>query len=151
MNQEVTNIGVIKEISQDQIKYTWNFLWSNRELRLMSSMTFDEKNNMEIYTKYKPHLYGLFIDHELVGVNSIHPVNDNEYRSRGLYVYNKHRKKGFGIKLLKYGIEYAQKEKAKFIWSFPKLTALNTYVKSGFVLTGKDKENNTYVKYDFTS
>ena len=92
-----------------------------------------------------PTFFAYMIDGEIAGVNSGHMCKDNEYRSRGLYVFEKFRGKGIGTALLKATIEQAVKEEAALCWSYPKDSSWNTYAKAGFMLASEFEisENGT--------
>lgn len=83
----------------------------------------------------KPVFYAYYIDDNIAGVNSFHKVNDEQCRSRGLYVFPKFRKLGIAIELLKYAIEQNKNKSYKFIWSMPRSTAINTYIDAGYIIT----------------
>mgnify|MGYP006277250163 CR=1 FL=1 len=107
----------------------------------------------------KPIFYGYIEDKKILGVNSYFHVNDEQCRSRGLYVYPEYRKYGIGTILLKYAIEQNRNKKYKFIWSKPRNTAIGTYKKAGFMITSEPFEvtpdgepmlyKNYYCKYDY--
>lgn len=83
----------------------------------------------------KPVFYAYMIDNKIVGVNSYHKVNDDQCRSRGLYVFPQYRKRNIGVELLRYAIEQNRHAGYKFIWSMPRSTAVSVYQKAGFSIT----------------
>lgn len=137
----------LEKISFHQIFPIWdNYLWPNRvsEITPTSAMCYlggYDLVNMDSI----PTFFAYMIDGEIAGVNSGHMCNDNEYRSRGLYVFEKFRGKGIGTVLLKATIEQAAKEEASLCWSYPKDSSWNTYARAGFVLASEFEisENGT--------
>ena len=141
---------MIVEIDFDTILPIWrDYLWPKREspIEPTSAMNFmggyDLKNMCSL-----PTFFAYMIDGEIAGVNSGHMCKDNDYRSRGLYVFEKFRGKGIGAELLKATIERAKEEGAALCWSYPKDTSWNTYAKAGFVLVSdfeiSENGNNAY-------
>jgi GNAT superfamily N-acetyltransferase len=137
----------LEKISFHQILPIWNnYLWPNRvsEITPTSAMCYlggYDLVNMDSI----PTFFAYMIDGEIAGVNGGHMCNDNEYRSRGLYVFEKFRGKGIGTALLKATIEQAVKEEAALCWSYPKDSSWNTYAKAGFMLASEFEisENGT--------
>ena len=81
---------------------------------------------------YKAYFFAYLVDDNIVGVNSAHRSSEKEFRSRGLYVFEKYRNKGIGKKLLEYSIDLGKLEGCKTCWSVPRKTALSTYLAAGF-------------------
>jgi GNAT superfamily N-acetyltransferase len=137
----------LEKISFHQILPIWdNYLWPNRisEITPTSAMCYlggYDLVNMDSI----PTFFAYMIDGEIAGVNGGHMCNDNEYRSRGLYVFEKFRGKGIGTALLKATIEQAVEEEAALCWSYPKDSSWNTYARAGFVLASEFEisENGT--------
>jgi GNAT superfamily N-acetyltransferase len=128
---------MIKQIDYAEIHSVWStYLWPNRlDIKHMSSMQYLSGHNIKIYDMYKPYFFAYFIDNNIVGVNSGHKSSDNEFRSRGLYVFEKYRNKGIGKKLLEYAIFLGKSEDCNTCWSIPKKIALSTYLSAGFKQT----------------
>ena len=144
---------MIEIIDENYIMPYWRLLWPDRDqIPLMSSMLYKDGYNVSIYTKYKPTYFGFTIDGNIVGVNSGHRSNDNEYRSRGLFVLPQFRNKGIAVKLLSATIEQAKKEDCNTVWSVPRMLSLYTYEKAGFERTSdffktETCSHNCYVLY----
>lgn len=83
----------------------------------------------------RPFFYGYFKDDKVLGVNSYYHVNDEQCRSRGLYVFPKYRKSGIATELLKYAIDQNRYKGYKFIWSKPRDTAIKSYQAAGYKIT----------------
>jgi GNAT superfamily N-acetyltransferase len=82
-----------------------------------------------------PTFFGYIINDAIVGVNSGHACpNQNNYRSRGLWVDPNYRGQGLAQKLLTATIEQAQQEGYTQIWSYPRLSSWPTYQAVGFKL-----------------
>lgn len=107
----------------------------------------------------KPVFYGYLENNKILGVNSYFHVNEDQCRSRGLYVYPKYRKNGIAIELLKYAIDQNKNKGYKFIWSKPRDTAIKSYQAAGYKITSDafnitpDGEKmlfkNHYCRYDY--
>lgn len=137
----------LEKISFYQIFPIWNnYLWPNRvsEITPTSAMCYLGGYDL-VNMDSMPTFFAYVIDGEIAGVNSGHMCNNNEYRSRGLYVFEKFRGKGIGTALLKATIEQAVKEEAALCWSYPKDSSWNTYAKAGFMLASEFEisENGT--------
>ncbi len=137
----------IQKISFEEILPIWqNHLWPDRvsDITPTSAMSFMGGYDLQNMTD-DPTFFACVIDGEIAGVNSGHMCMNNDYRSRGLYVFEKFRGKGIGTVLLKATIEQAKEEEASLCWSYPKDTSWNTYAKAGFILVSEweSAENGT--------
>ena len=131
-----------------------NHLWPNRQSSIdpNSAMCFlggYDLVNMDPI----PTFFAFIVDGEIAGVNSGHMCNDEQYRSRGLYVFEKFRGKGIGTILLKATIEQARTENAILCWSYPKQTSWKSYLAAGFELaseweSSETSDSNAYCKID---
>lgn len=148
------NSIVITTIDFDTILTIWkNHLWINRTSAIepTSAMTYlggyDLKN-----MGYTPTFFAYYVGDTIAGVNSGHMCFVRQYRSRGLYVFPEYRKKGIGTELLLASVEQAKLEKAKFVWSYPRFTAKNTYEQAGFTIASSWQDSefgmNAYYKVD---
>jgi GNAT superfamily N-acetyltransferase len=93
----------------------------------------------------------VYIDNQLVGVNSGHRTSDTQYRSRGIWVDPAHRGKGVAQQLFMMTEYQAQVENCEMIWSIPRKTALSAYTNFGFQTVGgfietETSDANIYVK-----
>lgn len=127
----------IQKISFDTILPYWQILWPNRKsiIKEVSSMTYLGGYDMNIYSLYSPTFFGLFLDNNIIGVNSGHKTSNNFYRSRGLWVDTKFRGKNLSSYLLSAAEQQAIYEKCNYIWSIPRKKALNSYLKNGYLQT----------------
>lgn len=138
---------MILEISFNTILPIWrDYLWPNRTspIETNSAMTF--KGGYELLNMAtKPTFFAYMIDGNIAGVNSGHMCTNNEYRSRGLYVFDQYRGRGIGTKLLKATIAQAELEGARMCWSYPKDSSWKTYERAGFELASEFEvsENGT--------
>jgi len=118
-------------------------LWPNRisAIEPMSSLCWRQPKDIikdsSIFDKYVPSFFALKIDDEIVGVNSGFKTSEKVYRSRGLWVSEQHRGRGFGQLLLLQAIVQGKSEDCHWIWSMPRKTALGSYEKVGFKKRGK--------------
>lgn len=128
---------LVKEISFEEILYIWsNFLWKERKSTIEKNSAMTYLGGLDMSNMYsKPTFIAAIESNRIIGVNSGHLCKDNGYRSRGLYVHEQYRKKNVGYSLLCETIEIAKKEKADYVWSYPKQTSWKTYQKAGFVLS----------------
>lgn len=132
----------IKMISWNVIKNVWeNKLWIGRKTPIKPT------NGLLLYGGYdksvennKASFFGLFKAKKLVGVNSGHSVN-NKYRSRGLYVEPEYRHMGGAQLLLKATEDQAKLERKDILWSIPRESSLQTYIKFGFKVVGSRIED----------
>lgn len=131
-----------------------NELWQGRisDIKPLSSMTLNREYNMEIYHKYCPY-FCMVLDGDIVaGVNSCHQTGEDEFRSRGIYVYPRYRKQGVTKLLFDFVKKKAKESNCSTIWSLPRLDALPAYEKAGFVVCsevineGVEFGPNVYVK-----
>jgi GNAT superfamily N-acetyltransferase len=102
----------LEKISFDQILPIWNnYLWPERvsEITPTSAMCYLGGYDL-VNMDSMPTFFAYMIEGEIAGVNSGHMCKDNDYRSRGLYVFEKFRGRGIGTILLKDTIEQAKKE-----------------------------------------
>lgn len=127
---------MIIEIDFPTIKEIWTqYLWPERKSAIETHSTMMFLNGYDLKNfNFTPTFLAYTINDKIAGVNSGHMCLDNQYRSRGLYVFPEHRNQGIGVILLRSTMEIAKKENAKFIWSYPKQTSWNTYSRAGFIL-----------------
>jgi GNAT superfamily N-acetyltransferase len=148
---------MIIEIDFDTIYPIWKqFLWPERISKIESNSAMNYLGGYALQNlDTKPTFFAYVIKDEIVGVNSGHLCLDKSYRSRGLYVSPNYRKQGIGTKLLLASIIQAEKENAKFVWSYPKLTAHKTYLSAGFTITSDWEQSelgqNAYCFYDLSN
>ena len=141
---------MIKEITWKQIYSVWaNHLWPTRSspIDTHSAMCFLKGHDMA-NKKTNVTFYGYFINDQIAGVNSGHgcsPIENypKNYRSRGLFVFEKFRGQGIGLKLLEITAEKAKLEGYEMIWSYPRNTSFPTYSKAGYVLASNWMETET--------
>jgi GNAT superfamily N-acetyltransferase len=137
----------LEKISFHQILPIWrDYLWPNRisEITPNSAMCFLEGYDL-FNMQTPPTFFAYMIDGEIAGVNSGHMCKDNDYRSRGLYVFEKFRGRGLGTALLEATIKQAIVENASMCWSYPKDTSWKSYSRAGYRLASdfEISENGT--------
>jgi len=82
-----------------------------------------------------PTFFGYVLDNNIIAVNSGHACpNQNNYRSRGLWVDPNYRGKGIARKLLTATIVQGHREGYTQIWSYPRQSSWPTYQAVGFKL-----------------
>lgn len=125
----------ISIITWEIIKPIWSdHLWPGRKspIEQTSSIKFMGGYDLSIKSN-TPMFFGAFVKDECIGVNSGFATSKTHYRSRGLYVFPKHRGKGVGQLLLTRTIEEAKNENKNLIWSMPRKSSLGVYESVGYV------------------
>ena len=137
MLRKIQNLMELREISWDEILPVWNqHLWPNRSssIQPMSSMRLLGGNDMSIYSQFKPWFCGLYIMGELAGVNSCHQTSATDMRLRGIFLFDRWRNSGLSDHLFQFVDEIAISQGCCKIWSFPRVTICNAYIKAGYRL-----------------
>lgn len=142
---------MITTITWEEILTIWQTkLWPNRQSAIepSSAMCFLSGYDMA-NMQTTPVFIGYKFCNTIIGVNSGHMCADNSFRSRGLYLEKQWRGLGIGIEILKATIQVAKDNKAKFIWSLPRLDSWKTYKSVGFKLASswnrtETSDNNAY-------
>lgn len=129
----------IRTISYDEALPLWQQeLWVGRlDIEQRSAIVYGRLKvyDVEDVAKHPVTFFGAYHDDILVGVNSGHGIVDG-YRSRGLYVQPQHRGLKVGKMLLQATILQAVTEGWGYIWSIPRLSAVNCYISVGFIQRG---------------
>jgi len=127
----------VKELTFKQIHKVWSeCLWKTRTspIKEVSSMKFLGGYDMNVYNQI-PLFVGIFYENNIVGVNSGHIVNEFEYRSRGLWIAEPHRRNGLTYFLFEKIFEHAKNNNIAIVWSLPKVSAVDVYIKNGFTIS----------------
>jgi len=124
-NLTVTSIDYM-EISQ-----SWNQLWAEGH-EPYSSMLMNSGFDHHIKDQYK--WRGFAVKHRglIVGVNAGHKSSPRDYRTRGLWVDPDYRGQGIAQLLFEKLENQAQHECCRWLWSYPRLSALGSYIKAGY-------------------
>ncbi len=146
---------MITTITFEEVLPIWNtYLWPNRQSSIdpNSAMCFLGEYDLVNMTT-APTFFAYVIDSEIAGVNSGHMCKEQQYRSRGLYVFEKFRGRGIGTLLLTATIEQAKTENAVLCWSYPKKSSWKSYLAAGFELASdweisENSDANAYCKID---
>lgn len=146
---------MIEKITFDQILPIWrDCLWPERESDIdpTSAMNFLGGYDLE-NMKGDPTFFAYFVDGKIAGVNSGHMCKDQDYRSRGLYVFDQYRGRGIATELLKATIEQGRIESATMCWSYPRQSSWKSYANAGFMLVSEwecteTSDANAYCKID---
>lgn len=127
----------VKKVLFEDILPYWQILWPNRKSKIqpMSSMRYKSGYDLNIYNLYTPTFFALFLENDIIGVNSGHKTSENYYRSRGLWIDPEYRGNNFSNFLLEAVNNQAVLEKSKYIWTIPRKSALKSYKKNGFIKT----------------
>lgn len=146
---------MIKIIDFNTILPIWeNHLWVGRTSKIEPTSAMNYLDGYDLKNMgFTPIFFAYYIDDTIAGVNSGHMCFLGGYRTRGLYVFPEHRKKGIGTELLLTAIEQAKLERAKFVWSYPRYEARSTYEQAGFTITSSWEKSemgkmNAYCRVD---
>lgn len=139
----------IREITFEEIKPYWNILWKNyvdegydiSKVNIWTQKNYCYRilkhfNNEQLVDLLKPIYIAYFVDDDIVGVESGYKTNIDYYRIRGLWVDKSYRNKKIATELVKW---FENKSKEKYIWTIPRQTSLEFYLKLGFKITGTVK------------
>jgi len=86
--------------------------------------------------------YGIYLNHELVGIISLFKKNNptfsekNQYQIRGMAVLENQRKKDFGKALIIYSEEECKNQEVDLIWFNARIEAIGFYEKMGYQKKG---------------
>ena len=134
----------VRESTFEEVYPVWNEeLWPGRisKIEQMSSLYWKQPKDIikdhSIFDKYCPTFFIIKEDNKIVGVNSGFRTEEKVYRSRGLWVREEYRSKGYGKVLLMATIIKGKSENCHWIWSMPRKSALKTYEGVGFKKRGK--------------
>lgn len=153
----VNSIMKIQKISFTQAHSVWHtHLWPDRQSAIepVSVMTWpfaDPVADIDMSIQhYEPTFWGVFLNDDLVGVNSGHRTSATQYRSRGLWVDPLCRSQGFAQLLFTVTQWQARQEGCDMVWSIPRQSALNSYTRFGFETVGdffatETSDSNIYV------
>lgn len=136
---------MISKITFKELFHIWSeSLWPERQsfIEPTSAMLFLGGYDLENMS-YSPTFFAYKINDIVAGVNSGHMCKDNNYRSRGLFVFPKYRNAGIGTELLLSTIEQGLNEGAEFVWSYPRKDSWKTYEAAGFKLSSKWHNSET--------
>ena len=136
----------IEKISFGQLYPIWNnYLWPDRVSDITPTSAMSFMGGYDLQNMTSPTFFAYMIGDEIAGVNSGHMCMNNDYRSRGLYVFEKFRGRGLGTALLEATIKQAIVENASMCWSYPKDTSWKSYSRAGYRLASdfEISENGT--------
>ena len=137
---------MLTELNWKEIHIIWTtHLWPNRSspIEPVSAMCFLNGHNMANMVSI-PTFYGYIVNDKIVGVNSGHACPDqNNYRSRGLWVDPNYRGRGIGQQLLTATINQGLQEGYDQIWSYPRRSSWPTYRAVGFALASEWEVSET--------
>jgi ribosomal protein S18 acetylase RimI-like enzyme len=140
---------MIKEITFEEIRKIWEkYLWAEyvkdgytiNPINLTSQKNYclsavNFISNLNLLAKIiRPTYIGYFLDDKIIGVESGYKTSVVHYRLRGLWVHEDHRHKGIATKLIRYLEDRCRKP---FLWTIPRESALDFYLKYGFKVDGK--------------
>jgi len=134
------------ELSWEEIYKIWcNYLWPNRSSTIETTSAMCLLNGYDIANMQStPTFFGYIINDAIVAVNSGHACfNQNNYRSRGLWVDPNYRGQGIAQQLLTATIKQGQQEGYTQIWSYPRRSSWPTYQAVGFELASDWEPSET--------
>lgn len=141
----------IKNLTFSDIFPIWtNNLWGYKA-EPSSCMVYGNRDQYDMNIFNNPVTYfGVFDGDTLMGVNSGFQTDENFYRSRGLWVFPEYRGRGIGNLLLSEVLKQAKKKKIHNVWSYPRKSALRSYLNVGFNQTSDwiyEKDGDRYNCY----
>lgn len=139
MKMSKKNLPKVTKISFETISQIWSeHLWNGRTtpIKQISSMLYLGGYDMSIYNN-DPTFFAIKVDGKVVAVNSGHMTINGYYRSRGLWVEEQYRGRGYTRLLFQELYEVAKSERAYYVWSLPKVNSVGAYVKNGFSISSK--------------
>ena len=126
-----------RQINYEEISPLWDILWPNQEHNPYSSMCMLGGTNVRIRDMYKWRAWGAFTQaNQLIGCNAGHKSGSDEYRTRGLWVSERHRGMGIAQQLFARLELQAKNEQCRWLWSYPRLASLPAYQKAGYQTFG---------------
>jgi GNAT superfamily N-acetyltransferase len=147
----------LQKITFEEINTLWSTqLWPGRTspIETHSAMTWPFEGDQPSYDMsvfdWPATFWGIYVNDQLVAVNSGHRSSHQHYRSRGLWVDPSCRGQGFAQLLFAATEWQAKREGCAMIWSIPRQTALRSYLSHGFKTVGnffvtETSEANIYV------
>jgi GNAT superfamily N-acetyltransferase len=136
---------MIKKLTFEEVLPIWsNHLWPGRQSSIdpNSAMCFLGGYDL-VNMNTEPTFFTCIVDGEIAGVNSGHMCKEHQYRSRGLYVFDKFRGRGLGTLLLSATIEQAKIEQCDICWSYPRKSSWKSYLHAGFELASDWEKSET--------
>ena len=119
------------EITYAEIEPYWDKLWLGRTYEPTSAMCY--LGGYHAWAPKKACYYAITDEQgKTCGVNSCHDTGNLLVRSRGLWVDPAYRGQGLGQKLLEFAVDWTKANGYSALWSYPKLSAWNTYRSVGF-------------------
>ena len=94
---------IVKKITFDEIFSIWdNYLWKGRKSKIEPTNPIKFMGGYDKTIKYNTaSFFGVVDKGKFIGVNSGFATDSNLYRSRGLYVHKRWRRRGIATLLLK--------------------------------------------------
>lgn len=123
-----------KRVEYPDILPYWEMLWPGRDHSVYSSMLMRGGIDHHIKDEYKHRCWIAFDDTNMrtAGVMAGHKSESLCYRTRGLWVNPAYRGQGVAQGLFALAELQAKNEHCRWLWSYPRLSALPAYMKSGY-------------------
>ena len=88
---------------------------------------------------------GLFLNNQLIGIVSFmkfmySDIKGSQYQLRGMATLHEFQGRGYGNKLIQFGLDILKEKQIDYIWCNARITAIHFYQKSGFQIIGKQFE-----------
>ena len=131
---------MLEQLTFEEIKFIWEKeLWPNKKngVQKANEWTWVSGHvvlgkNKNMIAKVEPIFYGIREDNKIVAVNSVYRSNENNWRSRGLWVYPEYRRCGHATTLLGWAQLHTKTFGGDYLWTVPRKSALPAYEKVGF-------------------
>lgn len=127
-----------RKVEFEQVMPSLEKLWPGRKLAPHSSMLMRGGHDYKIRDLYKYRCWAAYNadNTKVVGVMMGHKSERQCYRTRGLWVDPAYRGKGIAQRLFGMAQLQAMNETCRWLWSYPRLSALGAYQKSGYIPYG---------------
>lgn len=128
-------IYTLQKSNFNEIHLVWqNHLWQGRQSPIEPISCIDENGSLDLsLLEAKPHFWKLESEtKEIVGVLSGHKTSSASFRSRGLWVHEKWRRRGLGEMLMLGLFDEARKQGCEKVWTMPRQTSWSFYEKMQF-------------------
>lgn len=139
MSFEVLSCGY-----EDVLPFWKTQLWPGRESPITPASAIDSQGGLTLRIEsLRPVFFRATAAGKSVGVNSGFQTSPTEFRSRGIWVDPRFRRQNIGKSLLAAVEDQARKAGCRSLWSMPRQSALDFYLRFGFEVAGKTE------KYEF--
>jgi GNAT superfamily N-acetyltransferase len=130
----------IRPCTFDEILPIWSQkLWPGRESAIEPTSVISEEGNLSLDPGQLCPWFWIAENerHETIGVVSGFKTSPKGFRSRGIWVAEPYRRKGFARKLMGQLREQARQLDCHYVWSMARATSKDVYLSLGFQIYGE--------------